>query len=661
MRNDIEGNLEEIVNRSVNGFHQYRLTDPPRLGYVSRSLCGMTGFFAEELRDGGRDGYREMVYPADQEAFARFLQALGREERTLTAEYRIIRKDGDVLYVKDTAVSRRLSDGTMVADCVLADITDLKAENEDLRFLNGTVPCGFLRYTCEKQPKITYLSEQMQKILRFPEAREGEIDYRELYRGNLFLLIPMEDRHRFALYLNRVYTRGVPMAGEVTVQRCDGTKAHLFGWVTKSVDSQGREEFQSVCMDVTERHQEKKATEEERYLKALRDVYDTIFEFDFADNTVKCLYAPKSEMFRRMENIPMQMAAATEKWIRETVFVEDRDRVEAFFQSFYEKRSGQPESRPPQLRYRSVASHGEPQACMALFLKIDGTLALFCSRTAPGSEEEATLRDENAALRENMQELVMHFTDGLAAFELTEKHVTPLYASENVCEFFGFSREEWLSLVQKKTPILDFIARSSVAREDFVRLLKEGEGEFTYFDLGTQTERRIKAICSQQSPGGMSPRYVMLYKVDEEQRGSVSGRVQIRTFGYFDVFVDDRPIAFRNKKSKELLALLVDRRGGYVSSEEAIGFLWEDEPVNSVTLARYRKVALRLKNILAEYGIPDVVEAVDGKRRIVAERVQCDLYEYLSGGEESAQLFKGSYLTNYSWGENTLAELSGEI
>lgn len=137
--------------------------------------------------------------------------------------------------------------------------------------------------------------------------------------------------------------------------------------------------------------------------------------------------------------------------------------------------------------------------------------------------------------------------------------------------------------------------------------------------------------------------------------------VSIRTFGYFDVFVEGRPIAFRSQKSKELFALLVDRRGGFVSSEEAISFLWEDEPVSSITLARYRKVALRLKNILAEYGISDVVESVDGKRRIVPELVRCDLYDYLSGREEHAQLFKGSYLSNYSWGETTLAELTGSF
>ena len=134
-------------------------------------------------------------------------------------------------------------------------------------------------------------------------------------------------------------------------------------------------------------------------------------------------------------------------------------------------------------------------------------------------------------------------------------------------------------------------------------------------------------------------------------------KVKIRTFGYFDVFIGDTPVAFRNEKSKELLALLVDRKGGYVTADEAISFLWEDSPADALTLSRYRKVALRLKRTLEEYGISEIIESVNGKRRIVTDRVQCDLYDYLTGKEEFAGLFKGSYLTNYSWAENTLAEL----
>ena len=65
----------------------------------------------------------------------------------------------------------------------------------------------------------------------------------------------------------------------------------------------------------------------------------------------------------------------------------------------------------------------------------------------------------------------------------------------------------------------------------------------------------------------------------------------------------------------------------------------------------------QLKNILEEYGISEILESVDGKRRIVPDKVQCDLYDYFAG---KTDLFKGSYLSNYSWGETTLAELSGQ-
>lgn len=220
-------------------------------------------------------------------------------------------------------------------------------------------------------------------------------------------------------------------------------------------------------------------------------------------------------------------------------------------------------------------------------------------------------------------------------------------------------------MTERFTPWENFVSYSEVPYGKFAELLKRGEAEFSYFDYQSETERKIKAICSEKEPNANSSRYVMLYPVEGssdvvQQALQEKRTVSIRTFGYFDVFVGDVPIAFRNKKSKELLALLVDRKGGYVASEEAISFLWENEPANTLTLSRYRKVALRLKSTLEEYGITDIVEAVDGKRRIVMDKVDCDLYNYLSGKEEYSQLFRGSYLTNYSWGETTLGELINE-
>lgn len=134
-------------------------------------------------------------------------------------------------------------------------------------------------------------------------------------------------------------------------------------------------------------------------------------------------------------------------------------------------------------------------------------------------------------------------------------------------------------------------------------------------------------------------------------------RIFIRTFGYFDVFVNGSPILFRSEKAKELLALLVDRRGSYVSSSEAISILWENEPLSNQTRSRYRKVAMRLKDTLELFGAGEIVESVQGKRRLVADAVECDLFEYLANKNNASYHFLGSYLRNYSWGEITLSEL----
>ncbi len=544
--------------------------------------------------------------------------------------------------------------------------TDNKTGETDLQFLNETVPCGFLRYTCEKQPRITYINPQMLEILRLPEKEEGDFDYLEMYKSNIFLMVPMEERRRFSKYLNRVFSADAPIAGEMTLLRCDGTRAHVFGWVTKVVNEHGEEEFQSVCMDITESYRARKAKENKRYIKALTDVYDKIFEFDLDANTVKCLHCEDASYFKRFENIAMQVEDALEKWLVDSVDPKQQDSVRRFFRDFSQKKLTSVDGRPPQISYMARSTDGSVKQYTGIFIKADDAVSLYCCREIKEIAASKALKEENAQLKEKMRDLVTRFSDGIAAFEISsDGMVKPLYATENVCEFFGYTEEEWLPLTERYTPVENFVAYSEAAYESFEKLLTTGEAEFSYFDYQTETERKIKAICSEKEPNADTSRYVMLYPVEssletDKKTLPENRTVSIRTFGYFDVFVGDVPIAFRNKKSKELLALLVDRKGGYVTSEEAISFLWEDEPASSLTFSRYRKVALRLKSTLEKYGISDIVEAVDGKRRIVMDKVDCDLYNYLSGKDEYAQLFKGSYLTNYSWGEITLGELTNK-
>ncbi len=134
-------------------------------------------------------------------------------------------------------------------------------------------------------------------------------------------------------------------------------------------------------------------------------------------------------------------------------------------------------------------------------------------------------------------------------------------------------------------------------------------------------------------------------------------KVEMRTFGYFDVFVDGKAILIFNAKAKELLALLVHRRGGFVTPGEIIAHLWEDEDANQLTMARCRKTFKLLRDTLKEYGVEYILESNKGARRVITEKVNCDLYCYLSGDNKPDDFFKSLYMLNYSWGELYMSEL----
>ncbi len=180
-----------------------------------------------------------------------------------------------------------------------------------------------------------------------------------------------------------------------------------------------------------------------------------------------------------------------------------------------------------------------------------------------------------------------------------------------------------------------------------------GDGEYEPFS--------VKAVLSRNDKTGEFKAYVMIYReLSEAETGGYTvgiHDVSIRAFGHFDVFVDGIPIAFQNSKAKEMLAVLVDRRGGYVTNSEMISYLWEDEPANRVTMARCRQVACRLKRTLEENGIVNIMESTNGKRRIIPEKFKCDYIEYMNDRVKNKALFTDAYMIDYSWSEYTFAHL----
>lgn len=134
-------------------------------------------------------------------------------------------------------------------------------------------------------------------------------------------------------------------------------------------------------------------------------------------------------------------------------------------------------------------------------------------------------------------------------------------------------------------------------------------------------------------------------------------RVFVRTFGRFDIFVEDTLVKFTNAKSKELLALCVDHMGGSVTMEEAVDKLWEGRDYDSRAKALYRKAVISAGAILKEYGIGHIFLRARGSCSIRKDSIRCDCYEYLENPEKNF-LYQDEYMFEYSWAEYTNAVLS---
>ena len=122
--------------------------------------------------------------------------------------------------------------------------------------------------------------------------------------------------------------------------------------------------------------------------------------------------------------------------------------------------------------------------------------------------------------------------------------------------------------------------------------------------------------------------------------------IVVRLFGSFSLVVDGGAVYIRSEKGRELLALLIEKRGAYLTTREAIASLWECEP-DETTRARYRKIVSRLMAELKKNGIDYIVESDRGARRIIPDFIECDYYNYRDGLIEAP----GAFLPEYRWAE----------
>jgi len=233
-------------------------------------------------------------------------------------------------------------------------------------------------------------------------------------------------------------------------------------------------------------------------------------------------------------------------------------------------------------------------------------------------------------------EIVSTFTSGTAALAYA-RHNTVEFALLDI-EMPGIGGIELAKELKKLYPtiIIVFVTAHKRYLEEFIHMKAD------YFVFKPYTKEDVEDILNRAK---------LLSK-------RLKKRIYIRTFGNFEVFADDRPVHFKSSKAKELLAYMVDRRGGILKSREAFAVIWEDRGIyDKSNSALFRKVLLRLRESLEEAGIGELLMTESHGRVLNADMFDCDLYDFYEGKEESIKYFSGEYMNQYSWSENTLSNL----
>ncbi len=127
-------------------------------------------------------------------------------------------------------------------------------------------------------------------------------------------------------------------------------------------------------------------------------------------------------------------------------------------------------------------------------------------------------------------------------------------------------------------------------------------------------------------------------------------KVSVRTFGNFEVYIDDAPVKFHYQKTKEMFAYLVSRRGALCTNNEIMAILWEDEAKASY----FRNIRSDMLQVFPNH----IFVKQWGKIGIIPHQIACDYYDWQDGKLSAINAYTGEYMSQYSWGEFTLSRIN---
>lgn len=231
---------------------------------------------------------------------------------------------------------------------------------------------------------------------------------------------------------------------------------------------------------------------------------------------------------------------------------------------------------------------------------------------------------------------LMHFEDPLAALaKAREEEIDVAFLDINMPDLNGLELGKYL---KELNPFINIIYISETKDYGYEAMELHASG----YMLKPASKDKVKTEIDEL-------RYAEHYNGHK--------RVFAQTFGNFELFVDNKPVEFKYKRTKEIVAILINNRGAQTTNGEIIASLWEDDGDPDKKLSYLCNLRQDLQNTFSRLKLDGIILKQRGSMAIAKDRIECDMYDWLEKKNASKYKYIGDYMNQYSWSEFFHAEL----
>jgi PAS domain S-box-containing protein len=420
----------------------FRLANEPpyeRVTYLSPQIQDVFGYPVDRWIDDPAL-WTEAIHPDDRDQVSVGWRAAVATETPFAAEYRVIRADGRLVWIRESTIPVRLPNGRVEEwQGLMLDVTDARqAEDERARAeqrwrtLVENAPAIVYTITNEEDGELLYVSPQLRTMLGY----DGE-PWRSDPKWWAVFVHP-DDRDRVEAEWIRCVREGNPFAMEYRVRRADGRTVWIRDHTHPAPDPDGNVSYWvGIALDVTATREAEAAlgTTAARY-QALVEQLPAVVYVDSDDAHPRSIFV--SSASSEILGYPPEAYVHDDGIWPRTIHPDDRQRV---LDGWAEAtRTGE----PFEMEYRFLRPDGSVVWVRDTSIRIEGDggermwqgVILDVSRRVLAEQEAGAAAARYQALIEGIPAAVYQMGP--------DDERRTLYVGPQIEELLGYTRAEWL-------------------------------------------------------------------------------------------------------------------------------------------------------------------------------------------------------------------------